>query len=229
MRVRAGSSSRRVKTCDTFREGPNSIVSETTGSARRMRPMSFIGEGAGGEVFVGMDEVLRRRVVGKKLLSRSFASEDARWELIQEARTLARLDHPHILRIHHYTEDLGYDIFTFEFASGRTLGTALQEGLDFAKKVRIASAVASALVVGHRPGLVHGALSPESILLADNGDIKLTNFASTTTRLEGARAEARWMSPEQTRGEEPTSTSDMYSFGLVLRELLRDGDRDARG
>lgn len=187
-----------------------------TNNALRMRPVSLIGEGERGEVFVGMDEVLRRRVVVKKLLSRSFESADARQRLIREAQTLARLDHPHILRIHDYTESRGYDVFTLEYAPGRTLAEALGDGLDFARKVRIATAIASALVVAHRHGIVHGALSPDSVLLGDGGEIKLTNFASTATQLD------------RETPRDASITSDMYAFGLLLRELFGDGDRDLR-
>lgn len=197
-------------------------------TALRMRPVSLIGEGSRGEVFVGIDEVLRRRVIIKKLAATSYRSADDRRRLIEEAKVLARLDHPNILRIHDYTEQDGFDVFTFEFTPGSTLSTALAERLDFPKKVRIATAVASALVVAHRNGIVHGALSPDSVLLGESGDIKLTDFASTTTRLDGPRAEPRWRSPEETRGEEPTRTSDMYAFGLLLREMFGERDHDVR-
>lgn len=204
-------------------------MNESGGTALRMRPVSLIGEGARGEVFVGIDEVLHRRVIVRKLSTQRFASELQRHKLIREAQILAGLDHPNILHIHDYTEENGYDIFTVEFAPGDKLSEVLEEEtLDFARKLSIATAVASALVVAHRHGIVHGAICPDNVLLTQKGEIKLTDFASTTTRVNGPRAESRWRSPEQKRGDTVTITSDIYSFGLLLRELFGNRDRDVR-
>lgn len=204
-------------------------MNDTGSTALRMRPVSLLGESARGEVFVGMDEVLRRRVVIKKLHARSFESDAARAVLIEEAQMLAQLDHPNILRIHGYSEADGFDVFMLEFAAGTTLAEAMSERMDFAKKLRIATAVASALVVAHRNGVVHGALSPDAVLITDSGEIKLTDFASTTTRIDGVRGDAKWQSPERAQGDNrPTRTSDMYSFGLLVRELFGERDRDVR-
>ena len=195
----------------------------------RVRAVSLIDEGRWGQVFVGLDEVLRRRVVVKRLASASFDNADTRRRLIEEARILSRLDHPNVLRIHDYSEREGYDVFTFEFAPGTSLPEALEEGrLDFAKKARIAAAVASALVVAHRNGIVHGALSPSSVIIADNGEIKVADFKSTSTQLDGRRAEPRWQSPQEKLGDEPSRAGDMYAFGLLLREIFGDKDRDVR-
>lgn len=195
----------------------------------RVRPLSRIGEGPSGEVFIGLDEVLQRRVVIKKLATDSFESADLRRRLLQEAAILARLDHPNVLRIHHYAEEEGRDVFTLEFAHGATLPEALARGLDFDAKVGVATAVAGALAVVHRHGIVHGALSPESVVIAENGEVKVVDFASTSRQLERPRADARWCSPEQSRGEAPAHAADMYAFGLVLREMFGTTDRDVRG
>lgn len=194
----------------------------------RVRTVSLIDEGRWGEVFVGLDEVLRRRVVVKRLASASFENAETRRRLIEEARILSRLDHPNVLRIHDYSERDGYDVFTFEFAPGTPLPEALETGVDFAKKVRIATAVASALVVAHRNGIVHGALSPSSVIIAENDEIKVADFTSTSTQLDGRRAEAEWQSPEEKRGAEPSRAGDMYAFGLLLREIFGEKDRDIR-
>ena len=190
------------------------------GAVVRIHPVSMIGEGPHGEVFVGMDEVLRRRVVVKRIVTGSLTHE-RRAQLIMEAQALCRLDHPNLLRIYNYDEEDGDDVFTFEFAAGTKLSEALEGRIELAKKVEIATAVASALAAAHRNGIVHGALSPDSVLLAENGEIKLTDFASTSTvaagrvRAEGAAGDA-------------TPSADMYAFGLLLREMFGEGDRDVR-
>jgi len=204
-------------------------VNESSGTALRMRPVSLIGEGVRGQVFIGVDEVLGRQVIIKRLSTSRFESAHRRSTLIREAQILARLDHPNILRIFDYSEDDGFDVFTIEYMSGTTLAEELSAPVDFAKKVRIATAIARALTVAHRAGIVHGALSIDNVLLAPgNAEIKLTDFASTTTHLDDVRSDAKWHSPEQARGEAPTRTSDMYSFGLLLRELFGNRDRDVR-
>jgi tetratricopeptide (TPR) repeat protein len=196
-------------------------------TARRIRTVSLISEEPYGQVFVGMDEKLRRQVVVKKLAAAWFEDDDSRNHLIDEARILSRLDHPNLLRIHGYTEHGGYDVFTLEYAPGTKL-SVVAAGLDFAAKVRVATAVVDGLAVAHRNGVVHGAFSADSVLIADGGEVKVIDFASTSTRLEGPRAEARWRSPEELVGEERTSATDMWAFGLLLRDMFGDGDHDVR-
>jgi len=190
-------------------------VDESGGTAQRIRPVSLLVDGRHGQVYVGMDQVLRRRVVVRRLALQSFENAEARTRLIEEARLLSQIDHPNILRIHDYHEQDGFDVFTLEFAGGTKLSRALEEGIDFAKKVRIATAVASALVIAHRHGIVHGALSADSVLLTDNGEIKIVDFTSTSTTLE-VRAGGR------------KRPDDMYALGLLLRQLFGEGDRDVR-
>jgi len=195
----------------------------------RISVVSVVDEGRTGRVVIASDHLLRRRVVVKSLRSGSFESESARKRLIDEARVLSNLDHPNVLRIHDFAEKNGHDLITFEFADGTSLPAALENGLDFSDKLRIATAVASVLATAHRKGIVHGALSPRSVLIAEDGAIKVIDFLSTSTQLDGPRAGLQWQSPEQIRGERVTRASDMYAFGLLLRELFGNGDRDVRG
>ena len=109
----------------------------------RLSLISVISEGADGRVFVAVDNVLGRRVVVKSLATKSFTDPFQRRRLIEEAKLLSNIDHPNLLRIYHYAEKSGQDLFTIEFAAGKSLAEALAEGLDFAAKVRIATAVAS--------------------------------------------------------------------------------------
>ncbi|HEY6138659.1 MAG TPA: protein kinase, partial [Thermoanaerobaculia bacterium] len=202
---------------------------QSSGSAvDRIRPITLLGEGRSGQVFVGLDDVLRRRVVVKRLASGSFPSAATRNRLIAEARILSRIDHPGVPRIYDYAEQNEHDVFAIEFTEGPRLRDALAEGLDFAEKVRIATAVASALVVVHRNGVVHGALSPDSVAISKKGEVKIVDFHSTSVHLDGARSDPRWRSPEEAAGAEPTRESDMYCFGLLLQEMFGARDHDLR-
>jgi len=203
-------------------------VQNSGGAVDRIRPLAVLGEGRHGQVFVGIDAVLRRRVVIKRVFSGSFENEETRQELINEARVLSCIDHPNLLRIYNYSEEDGDDVFTIEYVEGQRLPAVLADGLDFGKKVQIATAVASALTVAHRNGVVHGAVSPDSVSISPRGVIKLVDFNSTSNRVDGSRTDDRWLSPEETRGEKPVRESDMYRFGLLLLELFGTRDRDVR-
>ena len=195
------------------------------GTVVRFHPVSVIGEGPQGEVFVGVDEVLRRRVVVKKIVASSM-SRESRSRLIVEAQALCRLNHPNILQIYKYAEEDGNDVFTFEFAAGKKLPEVLAQKIDFNEKVRIAIAIASALVVAHRNGITHGALSSSSVLIAESGGVKLTDFPSMSTTFDRLRAESGEV---RAYAEDLTShTSDMQAFGRVLREMFGETDRDIR-
>jgi len=197
-------------------------------TADRISLIRVISEGAFGQVFVAADNVLGRRVVVKSLDTKSFADPFQRRRLIEEAKLLSKLDHPNLLRIYDYAERNGHDRFTIEFAAGKPLPDALAEGLDFAAKVNIATAVASVLAAVHRSGIVHGALSPKSVLIADDGAIKVIDFLSTNTVLDQPRSDPRWQSPEELEGAHATRESDMYSFGLLLRAMFGNRDHDVR-
>ena len=197
-------------------------------AAGRISLLSIISEGPIGRVFVAHDNVLARRVVVKSLETSSFSDPFQRRRLIEEAKLLSKIDHPNLLRIYDYAEKNGHDQFTIEFAAGKSLPDALEEGFDFATKVRIANAVASVLAAAHRYGIVHGALSPKSVLIANDGAIKVIDFLSTNTVLDRPRSDRRWQSPEQIEGIDATRESDLYSFGLLLRAMFGDRDRDVR-
>jgi tetratricopeptide (TPR) repeat protein/predicted Ser/Thr protein kinase len=203
-------------------------VHNSGGAVDRIRRVTVLEEGPHGQVFVCVDHVLRRRVIVKHISSGSFPTEEARERMIAEARALACIDHPNLLRIYDYTEKDAHDVFTIEMAEGRPLADALADGIDFARKVQIASAIASALAAAHRNGVVHGALSLQSVVIAKKDLVKLVDFDSTSTNVDGARGDARWASPEESRGEDATRESDMYRFGRLLQELFGAGDRDVR-
>ena len=183
--------------------------------AVRVRPVSLISEGRRGKVFVGYDDLLRRRVIVKQIASDSFESDESRLQLIAEAQLLSQIDHPNIVRIHDYSERDGYDIFTIEYAEGHKLSHTLAT-TGFGDKVRAALAVAQALAVTHRNGILHGPFSPASVIVAEKKEIKVIDYCATSTSLDAPCA----------GGDEWTMASDMYSFGMLLREMFGETDHD---
>jgi serine/threonine protein kinase len=195
--------------------------------AVRVRSVALISEGRQGRVFIGIDELLRRKVIVKRLATDSFESSDSRKRLLDEARLFAQIDHPNLVRIHGYSEWEGHDIFTLEFIEGKKLSD-VRGGLGFAEKVRIATAVASALAVTHRYGILHGPLTLDSVVIAEKDQIKVVDFQATSTRLDTPPPQEPGESPEEWRGEQRTTASDVYSFGILLRDLFGESDRDVR-
>jgi serine/threonine protein kinase len=203
-------------------------VENSSGAVDRVRPISLLAEGEHGQVFVGVDDLLRRRLVVKRVASGALPSADTRTRMIHEARVLSRLDHANLLRVYDYSQQGEDDVFSFEYLEGEHLAEALAEGLDFGRKLRVATAVASVLAVAHRNGLVHGGLWPGSVMISKDGEIKVVDFRSISTTLGISSSDPRWCSPEELRGAEPTRESDMYRFGLLLQEMFGTSDRGIR-
>lgn len=182
--------------------------------------LASIGAGGMGEVFKARDTRLGRIVALKRLKP----EHHARFE--QEARAIAALNHPYICQIH----DIGPDYLILEYVEGRPLAGPLPS----ADAVRLAMQIAEALDAAHRKGLIHRDLKPANILVTSEGSVKLLDFGlakriassemsetSPTETLEGQiMGTAAYMSPEQAEGRPADHRSDIFSFGVVLYELL---------
>jgi serine/threonine-protein kinase len=137
--------------------------------------LELIGEGGMGDVYVGFDEKLERRVALKVIRQDRFDAEN-RARLLAEARILSRLDHPYICRIHEYLEKGENQFLVLELITGQGLRQALGEGLDKAARLRVAEQVGSALVAAHTQGVIHRDLKPDNVMLTDEGVVKVLDF-----------------------------------------------------
>jgi serine/threonine-protein kinase len=174
-----------------------------------------LGAGGMGEVYKARDTRLDRIVAVKRLKGR----HTTRFE--QEARVIAALNHPHICQIH----DIGPDYLVLEYIEGKPL----KGPLDAEEAVRLAGQIAEALDATHRKGVVHRDLKPANIMVTSEGSVKLLDFglakpvadADETMTIEGTvTGTAAYMAPEQAQGKPLDARSDIFSFGLVLYELL---------
>jgi tRNA A-37 threonylcarbamoyl transferase component Bud32 len=188
-----------------------------------------LGEGATKEVFLARDEVLQRDValcVFKPQVLSGIYLERIR----REARTLAGLSHPNIVGLYDSREDDGHYLVT-EYIAGGNLKSKLasdwKDDRDLDEVLRIAIEVAGALAETHAKGIFHRDVKPSNVLLTKEGTAKLGDFGfakpfgddsiSEENRIVGTIA---YMSPEATKGLPPDSPSDMYSFGVMLFELV---------
>jgi serine/threonine-protein kinase len=190
----------------------------------------LIGEGGMGKVYEGEERLTKRRVALKVLHKELARSEQGRRLFLNEMQILAHLEHPNIVRSLSSTEAAGELVMVLEYLDGRTLRTVLSESgkLPWQEAVRIASAVASALVAAHgqQPPIIHRDLKPENIMVLNDGTVKVMDFGiakviealnQTNTQSVGT---LQYMSPEQIDAHTIDHRSDLYCLGLVFYELL---------
>jgi serine/threonine protein kinase len=184
--------------------------------AGRYRLRSLLGRGGMGRVWRAEDELLGREVALKQVIVTETA--------LGEARALARLDHPGIVRVHDLVEDGGEPWIVLELLTGRTLAATLAGGpLPVAEVARIALRVLDALQAVHRAGLVHRDVKPANIQLCDDGRVVLTDFGissalddETTMPSGGMAGSPAYLSPERARGDADGPESDLFSLGATL-------------
>ncbi len=198
-----------------------------------------IGEGGMGEVFLAEDTSLHRKVALKFLPPEMQQDAVAHKRFIREAHSAAALDHPFICHINEVGESAGKDFIVMEYVDGQTLKDRLAKGpLPLKEAIRIASEVGEALEEAHEKRIIHRDLKPANIMLTRKGHAKVMDFGlakqlippgGIESREESATALTRsgmtlgtvaYMSPEQLRGEAVDARSDIFSFGIVLYEML---------
>ena len=197
-----------------------------------------IGEGGMGTVYRALDTKLNR-LVAIKFLSTELADVGARRRFQREAQTASSLNHPHILTVHDAGEFESRQYLVTEFVDGGTLKEwAKAEKRTWRQIVEMLVGVADGLAAAHAAGIAHRDIKPTNILVATNGYAKLADFglakladgatpadAALTRTGEPTRAgvivgTVVYMSPEQASGRPVDARSDIFSFGVVLYELL---------
>ena len=196
-------------------------------SGTRLGPyeiLALLGTGGMGEVWKARDTRLNRIVAVKRLTGQ----HSGRFE--QEARAIAALNHPHICQIY----DVGADYLVLEYVEGYTLADRLRSGsglgLPLEEALRIARQIVEGLEEAHRSGILHRDLKPSNVMITTKGTAKLLDFglaklvsvdADVTRTQNGVvLGTAAYMSPEQAEGRPLDVRSDVFSFGVVLYEML---------
>jgi eukaryotic-like serine/threonine-protein kinase len=197
---------------------------------------SIIGKGGMGVVYRALDTRLNRPVAVKFLFD-GVADPAARRRFQREAQMASSLNHPHILTVHDAGDFDGRQYLVTEFVDGSTLRDwARAEKRSWKEIVVLLVGVADGLATAHAAGILHRDIKPDNILVAKNGYAKLSDFGlakleeragpdDNTQTLEGTRpgmilGTFAYMSPEQASGKTTDARSDIFSFGIVLYELL---------
>ena len=202
-----------------------------------------IGEGGMGEVYLAEDTKLHRKVAIKFLAADSVANEQANQRLLREAQTAAKLDHPNICPVHEVAEEDGRAFIVMTFVEGDTLDVRLkQTRLELAESLKIAAQVADAIAEAHAQGIIHRDIKPANVIVTRRGQAKVMDFGlakfsaidAAADRLKSDEAPTQaplttpgtilgtvpYMSPEQVHGKRLDARTDIFSFGVVLYEML---------
>src|SRR5450759_4725509 len=198
-----------------------------------------LGAGGMGEVYRARDTKLGREVAIKVLPPGLASDVEALSRLEREARAVAQLSHPNILAIHDFGREGETAYAVMELLEGETLRARLEHGaLPARKAVDLAMQMAEGLAAALEKGIVHRDLKPENVFVTGEGRVKLLDFGlakrtdPATGPVSGLLTEekytepgtvmgtVRYMSPEQVRGEAVDHRSDIFSFGVVLYEML---------
>ena len=155
------------------------LVGTTVG---RIRVVETLGKGGMGEVYVGYDETLKRKVALKVIRDERRLDAEAKARFLREARILSQLDHPAICRIYELIEGDDTDFLVLELIPGKGLKQALAEDeLTPAFKLHVAERLAEVLVAAHARGIAHRDLKPENVMLTPDGEVKVLDFGLAYT------------------------------------------------
>jgi serine/threonine-protein kinase len=194
----------------------------------RYRIIRKLGSGGMANVYLAEDQELGRRVAIKILNERHANDEQFVERFRREAKNAAGLSHPNIVSIYDRGEAEGTYYIAMEFLDGRSLkeliiarGPApVHVAIDYARKIL------DALRFAHRNGIVHRDIKPHNVIVDAEGRVKVTDFGiaragtSQMTEVGSIIGTAQYLSPEQAKGAPVDQTSDLYSVGIVLYELL---------
>ena len=216
----------------------DSLVGRTIG---HYKISESIGTGGMGEVYLATD-ITAGRKAALKLLPLRFTGDAERLKRFQrEARAVVALNHPNIVTVYEIGEDHSSNYIASELIEGETLRQHLTRGrMELVEAVDVATQVASALVAAHNAGIVHRDIKPENIMLRPDGYVKVLDFGIAKlaeqevpvnmpkdeallvveTNLGSILGTVRYMSPEQARGAQVDKTTDIWSLGVVLYEMV---------
>ena len=200
------------------------------------RILRKIGAGGMGEVFLAEDTKLGRKVAIKFLNEESARDAGSLRRFVQEAKAASALNHPNILTVYEIGESEGRNYISAEFVKGENLREKLRsQPFTLLETLDITIQIAKALNAAHDAGIVHRDIKPENVMLREDGLAKVLDFGlakltpknNEVSSVDSAKTlpgtlmgTVAYMSPEQARGKEVDERSDIWSFGVLLYEML---------
>ena len=216
----------------------DSLVGQTIG---HYKISESIGTGGMGEVYLATDITAGRKAALKLLPVRFTGDAERLKRFQQEARAVVGLNHPNIVTVYEIGEDHSIHYIASELIEGETLRERLTRGpMQLSEAVDVAIQVASALAAAHQAGIVHRDIKPENIMLRPDGYVKVLDFGIAKlaeqevpatmprdealllveTNLGSILGTVRYMSPEQACGAQVDKSTDIWSLGVVLYEMV---------
>lgn len=187
-----------------------------------------LGQGGMAIVYLAIQESLHRHVALKVIKPVLTTDEEFAQRFLREGRIIAQLNDPHIVTVYDIACHDNIYYLSMEYLAGGTLQQRIRDGLPLQETLFVARTIASALQYAHRRGVIHRDIKSQNILFRENGSPVLTDFgiaktigsSTIMTRTGLSIGTPRYMSPEQIRGQAVDARADLYSFGVLLYEML---------
>jgi len=209
------------------------IIGDTLPQIEGYRVLRKLGEGGMGSVYLGEDQTLGRRVAIKRISTRLASDSAARARFLREARAMATVEHPNLVRVYSFGESEQQVHLVMEYVEGETLADRVrrQGRLSVDEALPVVEQIVSALEAAAEKGIVHRDIKPANILIDTRERVRVADFGlakpvdssseeATLTQAGLVLGTPHYLSPEQARGESADLRSDIYSLRILLYELL---------